>query len=237
MSDLQIGLILLGLVLIVGVLLFNWWQDRRIRRQMQQHFPEREHDPLMGASDGTSSHGQRVEPGFAFASDGAQDAPGDQGDADDDTDDTESVDPATEVVIDVTFAEPVESVQLYQAVQSLPSTGTKPVRIFAARHGIRHRARLRPGESYDSVQLAVLLANRSGPLTDIEWSTLWTFAQGVAERLDGSVEGPELQTVLARAQEIDQVCAGLDAQVGLVLDLAKAWAPGASVGRGLSYTW
>lgn len=42
MSDLQIGLIVLGVLLILLVLGFNWWQDRRVRRRMQEHFPARD---------------------------------------------------------------------------------------------------------------------------------------------------------------------------------------------------
>ncbi|MFQ6707883.1 hypothetical protein OMF50_17580, partial [Bordetella pertussis] len=49
MSDLQIGLIALGVLLILLVLGFNWWQDRRVRRRMQAHFPSTEQDPLLGA--------------------------------------------------------------------------------------------------------------------------------------------------------------------------------------------
>src|SRR5690606_12738714 len=93
------------------------------------------------------------------------------------------------------------------------------VRIFAERDGGGHRARLRSNEEYISMQLSVLLANRSGPLTDIEWSQLWTAAQGLAERFDGAIEAPEQTQVVARAGELDQVCAALDAQVGLVLRL------------------
>ena len=48
MSDLQIGLIVLGVALIGVVLGFNCWQDRRVRRRMETHFPSGEHDPLLG---------------------------------------------------------------------------------------------------------------------------------------------------------------------------------------------
>ncbi|MFU2071820.1 hypothetical protein ACLQ9R_22310, partial [Bordetella hinzii] len=51
MSDLQIGLIVLGVLLILLVLGFNWWQDRRVRRRMQEHFPASEQDPLLGAGE------------------------------------------------------------------------------------------------------------------------------------------------------------------------------------------
>ena len=210
MSNLQIGLVAVGVVLILIVVLFNWWQDRRIRRKMQEHFPEAVEDPLMG---GVPQPGVRREPGLgAFA-------PAADGDADPAADDEAEVDPACEVVMDIGFHQPVPSDQLYAALHGVQKVGNKPVRMFAEREGGGHRARLRAGESYVSMQLAVLLANRSGPLTDIEWSHLWGIAQSLAERFDGSVEGPEQGPVLNRARQLDELCAGLDAQVGLALRL------------------
>jgi len=40
MSDLQIGLVALGVALIAAVLGLNWWQDRRARLHVQRHFGE-----------------------------------------------------------------------------------------------------------------------------------------------------------------------------------------------------
>lgn len=211
MSDLQIGLILLGVVLILAVLVFNWWQDWRVRQKMKDQFPEREHDPLMGAQGAFTP---RREPGLGAL-------PSDAVNENDDEDDPDDVDPTTEVVIDVSFAQPVGSSQLYNALKSIRKVGNKPVRVFAEREGGGHRAWLRPAESYTSVQLAVLMANRSGALTDIEWSQLWTLAQRLADHFDGSVEGPEIETVQERARALDTLCAELDAQVGLVLKLEQ----------------
>ncbi|MCH3833865.1 hypothetical protein LZB52_09150, partial [Campylobacter jejuni] len=71
MSDLQIGLIALGVLLILLVLGFNWWQDRRVRRKMQSHFPTSEQDPLLGAGAATAAAAGgapvRREPGMGDA--------------------------------------------------------------------------------------------------------------------------------------------------------------------------
>ncbi len=225
MSDLQIGLILLGVVLILLVLLFNWWQDRRVRKQMQEQFPEREDDPLLGTA-APSLRPARREPGLGTVA--QQEVDPSLGP----DDDPAEVDPTTEVVIDISFSVPVPSDQLHSATQSMRRVGSKPVRLFAEKEGGGHRARLRPGENYVSMQLAVLLANRSGPLSEIEWSELWTFAQGLAERFDGSMEGPELNEVVERARQLDAACAELDAMVGLALQLPGAVSV-AEVGRAL----
>src|SRR5690606_12919469 len=208
MSDLQIGLISLGVILILVLVCFNWWQDRRVRQRMQEHFPEADEDQLMGGLTPTTG---RREPGL-----GAAEAP---------VDEMTEADPVCEAVIDVVFSHPVSGTELRQAVHTIRKAGEKPVRVLVEHEG-GHTLRLRDGHSYLSVQLAVLLANRSGALTDIEWSHLWTIAQDLAERFEGSVEGPEQPQVLQRAQALDELCASLDAQVGLALRLGGTRALG-----------
>ncbi len=110
---------------------------------------------------------------------------------------------------------------LAEALQSVVRVGKKPVRVFAEREGGGHRTQIRADESYVSLQLAAALANRSGPLTAIEWSNLWTLAQNLAERFEGLIEAPDQDAVLQKAAELDAHCATLDAQVGLILQLAR----------------
>lgn len=207
MSDLQILLISIGLVLIAAVVVYNWWQDWRVRRSMQSRFPEGGRDPLMQDTP------SRREPGIW---DQETAAPTDEGD------DVAEADDACEAVIDLAFGQAVAGEALGGVLQSVTRIGRKPMRIFAESDEGRHRARLREGEHYVSMQLAIVLANRSGPLTAIEWSHLWTLAQNLAERFDGVIEAPEQDAILARAQELDARCAEMDAQVGMILQLAQA---------------
>jgi FtsZ-interacting cell division protein ZipA len=207
MSDLQIGLIVLGVLLIFLVLGFNWWQDRRLRRRMKAYFPASEHDPLLTTEEAGY---QDVLPTLAAAS-------GESVNDLDEVDDAEEADPVCEVVIEIAFPQPVSGAELLPYVQELGRAGRKPVRIFAETDQRRHRARLHPEELYASLQLAVLLANRSGALTAIEWSQAWNRAQDLAERFDATIEGPEQQSVLDQAAHLDEACAALDTQVGLTL--------------------
>ncbi|MVW77941.1 cell division protein ZipA C-terminal FtsZ-binding domain-containing protein [Bordetella sp. 02P26C-1] len=217
MSDLQIGLIALGVLLILLVLGFNWWQDRRARQRMQARFPATEQDPLFGAEAaarvGSPEH-QRREPGIGVPGSAAASEP-----PNNTADDAEEPDAACEVVVEIHFAEPVSGTDLLGAVRDLTHVGRKPVRVFASTDRGRHRARLHPEESYAGLQLAVLLANRSGPLSAIEWSQLWARAQSLADRFEATIEGPDQQVVVERATKLDEFCASLDAQVGLTLTL------------------
>jgi hypothetical protein len=231
MSDLQIGLIVLGVLLILMVLGFNWWQDRRARRKMQAHFPTNEHDPLLGGTSQESSSGTehrppspRREPGLGARETAADPATRNAaaGSHGGDHDDADEADPACEVVIEISFAEPVRGADLAQVVQSMRSAGRKPMRVFGQTDGQRHRARLRGDEQYSALQVAVLLANRTGPLTAIEWSQAWARVQDLGERFEGSIEGPDQQAVLEQAARLDDTCAALDTQVGLTLLLGAA---------------
>lgn len=212
MSDLQMNMILLGIFLILVVVVFNWWQDLRIRKKMKVHFPEREHDPLMTTPVPGIS---RREPGFGLHVMPDPDVAHEQID----TDDPDEADPSTEAVIDIHFPKAVEAVQLYPALEALQRIGTKPVRLFAESDSGRHRSVLRTGEAYSALHLAILLANRSGAITDIEWSRFWSLSQELAGKFDAVIEGPEQHKVLAQARDLDAQCAALDAQVGVLLVL------------------
>jgi FtsZ-interacting cell division protein ZipA len=60
MSTLQLGLIIGGIVLVVGVLGYNWWQERRVRQRLESAMRK----PGDDASLQPASAAERVEPTF-----------------------------------------------------------------------------------------------------------------------------------------------------------------------------
>lgn len=62
MSDLQIGLLLIGAAIVVSVLLYNWLQERRFRRQADAAFQTPMADVLMEPGPAPREARQRVEP-------------------------------------------------------------------------------------------------------------------------------------------------------------------------------
>lgn len=207
MSDLQIGLVALGAILILLVVVFNWWQDRRIRHKMQDKFPEAPADPLMSQLEA-----ERREPTVRIAETLADQKREPAVPA-------EEVDPITEAVIDVQFHEPVAGNKLNELLRAYLRVDTKPVRLFASTVDGAHHAYPHEDDAYTAMQLVVLLANRNGPLTEIDWSRLWMAAESLANQVDGSVDGPEQTEAIRRAQELDALCASLDAQVSISLKL------------------
>ncbi len=62
MSDLQIGLLIVGAAVVVAVLVFNWIQERRFRRQADAAFRAPVPDALMQDSAASREATERVEP-------------------------------------------------------------------------------------------------------------------------------------------------------------------------------
>lgn len=269
MSELQIGLIALGVVLIGVVLGLNWWQDRRVRRKMQENFPPTREDPLLGGQQPAEPpkpkgglfakmrsekvHDKKPstekarsepvvlsepvemerrepawddsddEPVFAAA---VADAPAtalrqqpvaqvrDPGSR---VDDPDEPDEACEAVIDVVFPQPVSGRDLLPFVRDIRHVGEKPMRAFFRTTDNVHFSSLRLNETYASMQIAVLMANRSGALSATEWAQAWACAQRVADQFDAEIEGPDPREVSNRARQLDEVCAALDTSVGLTL--------------------
>jgi hypothetical protein len=223
MSELQIYLIVIGAAIIVLLLGFNWFQDRRVRRRMQAQMPVIEQDPLLGES--FSAGEARREPGLGgaqtFAQDGQASALSATHEHPDAATDDQGPDPSTEVVIEITFQGPMLGEDLLPLLQPLRNAGRKFVRIFAQDTEGQLDLRLHASGQYVSVHLAVLLANRSGALSAIEWSQIWNRAQSLADQLECNIEGPDQQHVLDAASRLDDTCAALDTQVGLTLLLGS----------------
>lgn len=224
MSELQIYLIVIGAAIIVLLLGFNWFQDRRVRRRMQAQMPVIEQDPLLGECFAPSV--ARREPGLGGVGAASEETENSSAlsvtDAHPDAaSDEQGPDPSTEVVIEITFQGPMLGEDLFPLLQPLRSAGRKPVRIFAQDSEGQLDSRLHADVQYVSVHLAVLLANRSGALSAIEWSQIWNRAQGLADQLESSIEGPDQQHVLDAASRLDDACAVLDTQVGLTLLLGS----------------
>jgi len=235
MSELQISLIVLGIIVIVVVVAFNWWQDRRIKRKVQDNLPVVDEDPLL--NDGQPSEA-RKEPGFGLNHLGLVRSPktpttpttptttATTESPTDPSDETEPLltgkpieepDLVAEVVIEIDMPSPVSGEQLLPALRALRAVGRRPVRVFLQATDGRLVTDIGDDTLYLAVHLAVQVANRSGAITAIEWSQIWGNAQSLAEQLDATVDGPEQNDVLEQAAHLDSTCATLDAQVGLTL--------------------
>lgn len=83
------------------------------------------------------------------------------------------------------------------------------------------------GQRYSELQAAVLLANRSGALNEIEYSEFAQKMQDFAENTGAMIELPDMLEVAARAKELDAFASQHDAQLTVTLrSNGVAWSPG-----------
>lgn len=217
MTNLQLGIIVISLLAIVAVLLFNWWQEKRIQQRINQQFPTNEFDPLLGnahVENGRSDPSFVIEGKPELGDDGVPKASVVQ------QHEEEGVDPMCETVFDIHFFTPVNGTQLIQHIQQFKHAGNKSIRYFAETADGFHRARIRAAELYTSLQMAVQLANRSGPMRSEEWDQAFMYADNIAHAFDATTESGDKTQVLDQAKQLDQLCNESEAQVGvnLVLD-------------------
>lgn len=209
MSSLQISIVILGILAVLGVIAYNWWQEKKAQQRIKEQFPTSEHDPLLSGMHAINPV-ESKEPAFSL----------DEGRASVNQEhDEEAPDALCEAVFDIQFVMPVLGSQLISHLQALRSAGQKTIRYFATTSDGYHRSRIQPSEMYSSVQMALLLANRSGPLRVEEWDRAVVLADNIAQTFDGTIELPSKQDVLARAVQLDELCARLEAQVGVKLIL------------------
>jgi hypothetical protein len=116
------------------------------------------------------------------------------------------------------------------ALAAMPTTrraGSKPFAIEGWNEASGQWEMPHPGQRYSAFQAGVQLANRTGPLNEIEYSEFVMKAQAFADAVNGAPEFPEMLDEVARARELDQFASGHDAQLGFTLRARNAaWSPG-----------
>lgn len=243
MSNLQIGLAILGGLVLAAVVAYNAWVTRqsapRTARERLAPLPatdvtdpvadvgERVADPLAGRIEPVldSDPGDTVPAGLA-------DSLSEPGLAAPVRRDPLTVErrPGLDALIDVIAPLTTDAEVSGDAVlAALPATrrvGSKP---FAV-EGLSVTGEWeppRPGQRYRLLQAGVQLANRAGALNDIEFSEFVVKTQAFADALGAAAEFPDMRAEVARARELDAFAGDHDAQLGFTLRARRAaWSPG-----------
>lgn len=296
LTDLQLGLIAIGALVVVGVILYNQWQAHKARkpRAMQpgddlstgpddlpddstdvfpsvsQPITQPASQPVSQASS-ASAHalGQspgmpasaRREPTFSFpgdaaastdphASDTAADMATEASPANDDhthsmaeADGTATtaeaagtvqwsdahpkpgvIDPLIDCIVPVRLDSEVSGDRVLPLLNRLRRAGTKQVHVEGLRSDVPAWELVRGGHRYRELQVAVQLANRTGPLNALEFSEFISAVQAFCEQLDASADLPEMSEAVANARELDAFSAACDIQLGVnVLSDGAPW--------------
>jgi len=209
MSGFTLGVAILGGLVLALLVAWNAWTTRKLApRQAQQQAMERT-EPVEAA--------EPVEP--VFDSEPPPPLP------------LPERKPGLDALIDVLAAIAVESpVSGEAALAALPATrraGSKPFAVEGLNAASGHWETPHAGQRYIAFQAGVQLANRMGPLNEIEFSEFVVKAQAFADAVNGAPEFPEMLHEVARARELDQFAGQHDAQLGFTLRARNAaWSPG-----------
>ncbi len=226
MSDLQVSLLIIGVVVVGGVTAFNWFQQWRLRRKLEDAFGEKHEDvllreqPARGAPPRLEPQlggAERVEPTVGTARSTipapaveehvalAAKLPAIPG-----------FDPEIDYIVAVDASEPVSAAGLAELHTKAATCGRR-FRVagynFAA--GEWDEASRLSGGRYAHLRLAVQLVNRKGPVDLGVLTTFCASAQECAARFSATATCPDIETALARAREIDAFCAEVDIAIGV----------------------
>jgi len=211
MSSLQLGLLVAGGVTLLAVIFYNQWVSRRnAPRQAQSLEPS-------AAGDGTAQEASDAQ--AITAADELQNLT------------QPERKPVLDGLIDVIFTIDVDQpVSGDAALAALPSTrrvGTKPFHVEGCSEITGEWEPLLPGRRYSAFQAGVQLANRMGPLNEIEFSEFLVKTHGFADAVGGTPSVADMLEEVARARELDQFASAHDAQLSFTLVArAAAWSPG-----------
>ncbi len=197
MSDLQIGLLAVGVLVVAGILAYNAVQERRARRTAERAFRSAHADVLM---DGAA---QRVEPRF--------DAPARRAPA---AEAAPLPDPRLDYIIELRLRQAASAAEV--TAHWAPFEHRFAGRALLAASADRTAWRPLSGAgSCAAVRVALQLATRAGPVGEAQLIEFRGAADTLAAQLGASVAAPEIKQAVEAARELDALCADADIQVVL----------------------
>lgn len=220
MSDLQLALIGIGVVVVAGVYGFNWLQQRKYRREAAKAFGKQHEDVLLGR--GGAAMEDRVEPrlgaGPALEERAVVDSSGAAAEnlspaADEDAG---FFDGAIDYVTEIRPANPVAAAALGPLLQH-KFDFDKPVRVLGwNQSGAKwEEPGSEAGAAYSRIRVALQLADRAGPVSELKLAEFRDLVRDVAIQLQAEAECPEPDEAHAQAALLDGFCAEVDVMIGI----------------------
>ena len=230
MSDLQISLLGIGVVVIGGVLLYNWYQERQLRRRLGEAFSEAHEDVLLddgsvrGANGATGSTASaRVEPQLLTGKDTAAlestlpappESPAKVVPAPPPA--MAGIDESIDCVATLSSATPLTAVQVSELLSAVAACGrTWHAAGFNAATGKWEEVNRAVTAQYSQLRLALQMANRGGAISPVQLGAFFDAVTAGAGRTAATAQCPSADSVLRTAHELDLFCADVDVAIGI----------------------
>jgi hypothetical protein len=189
MTDLQIGLLVIGAAAVAGVLVYNRLQERATRRAAEQAFGSKHTDVLMGAPPERREPTLDSPPVTAPAPPPAPAA-------------AKPASPPADLRIDYVLE-----------LHGTSAGALRPEWVSLQRRFAR-RAALREAGSR-KVHAALQMVSRSGVVTESDLLEFRSQVESMAAAHGASVSAPPMREALEAAQSLDRACADVDVQIAL----------------------
>lgn len=225
MSDLQLALLGIGIVVVVAVIAYNKWQELQLKRRAEQAFSASHRDVLFsGRNDAATDPATRVSAGSATdapqrvehtlgepavppatTSEPAAPAPP-----------AATLDSVVDYIVGLDCVRPVTGEDVAHHARGLIDEAlVKPVH-WEGFDEVRDAWRPLAAEGrYRRLRVGLQLANRAGAVEEEDLAGFCAAVQEVALALGAEADFPDTAPALARARELDRLCADVDIQIGL----------------------
>jgi FtsZ-interacting cell division protein ZipA len=226
MSDLQLGLLGIGAIVVVAVIAYNKWQEVKLRRRAEAAFASGHRDVLFGeravAAEGAHATAARTPARAPDATDRVEHTLGDAGTAitparpDGESLAAAELDTAVDFIVELDCARSVAAQDLAHHAQGLvDETLAESVRWEGRDETHGEWYPVDPAGRYRHIRVGLQLASRSGAVSERGLALFSRAVQDVALALGAKIELPDLAAALARAQALDRFCADVDVLIGL----------------------
>ena len=234
MSNLQINLIVIGIVIIGGVVFYNWMQQRRYQRNTEKAFKNKYEDVLLGAEKTTEV--ERVEPQFNKEVTGdfrvepsikekeivESDSKPEQKPLNTTNEPAKPVkiysNGVVDYVVSIQSETPVTVSNLAEILQRKVGFG-KPVRWFGQKNAGAFWEEITmesdPDSDYTGLRACLQLADRSGPVSEVSLSEFRDMVQNFVELINAVADTPDIGEAYSQAVLLDQFCAEVDVMIGI----------------------
>jgi FtsZ-interacting cell division protein ZipA len=222
-SDLQLGLLGIGIIVVVAVIAFNKWQELKLRRRAEQAFSASHRDVLFSGRGDAATQPAAQSSGGPTADEARQrvehtlgEAAAPAAPAGEPAPPAATLDASVDYIIGLDCARPVTGADLAHHARGLVDEAlVKPVHWEGfdetrdAWHAIAAEGR------YRRLRVGLQLANRAGAVGEEDLVAFCAAVQEVALAVGAEADFPDTDAALARARDLDRFCAEVDIQIGL----------------------
>lgn len=205
MSELQISLLAIGLVVVAGIFLYGQWQQWRYRRNTGTQLIEPSTEAVPSESGPHAAERQDPLITAAPVTDTADEVCG-------------LLNDSTDYVATMLLKTPLSSDALETLWQRRFDFG-KSVNVCGLNNVSSLWERMIPEspQSYRAFRMGLQLVDRSGSVSEMRLAGFHDMLEDIAAQLQIEVKLPSVREAVQRAQELDRFCADVDQMIGINL--------------------